>query len=218
MTNLFNLKVFYILMMNQRLALKQLKLLKSKSKAMRLAADGWKNDWQMLIAILLSARTRDETTILVCEKMFDKFPTPEKFSKLNISNIKRLINSVNFYENKSKYLQSTTKDILEKFHGKVPDNVEELITLAGVGRKTANVFLANKGKDYIGIDTHVNYISNYLGWVNSKNPIKIEKQLEELFPKSKWKEVNNTLVSFGKTYTSKTKKNLWLDWIKEKTL
>lgn len=201
--------------MNRKIALKQLKFLKSKGRDMRLAADGWQNDWQTLVAILLSARTRDEVTILVCEKIFEKFPTPEKFSKLNIANIKRLIYNINFFENKAKYLYEMTQRILNDFNCEIPSSIEDLITLPGVGRKTANVFLTKKGGLHIGVDTHVNYISNYLKWVDSKNPVKIEKELMELFPKSKWNEVNNTLVKFGKTYTSKKEKNMWLNWVKE---
>ena len=222
--------------MNRDIALKQLKFLKSKGREMRLAADGWRNDWHQegrpssehpkkrnkdntdsagdwrtLVAILLSARTRDEVTILVCEKMFEKYPTPQDFVRLQISDIRRLIRSINFYNNKSKYIYNMTKDLMKRFGGKVPNKVEDLITLPGVGRKTANVFLAQKGGANIGVDTHVNYISNYLGWVDSKKPEIVEKELEELFPKSKWKDVNNTLVGFGKTYTSKREKDALLD-------
>lgn len=203
-------------MILRRTALKQLKFLKSKSRQMRLAADGWDNDWQTLVAIILSARTRDEVTILVCEKMFKDFPTPQKFSKLKIKEIKNLIGSINFYQNKTKYIYEMTKVLIEKFRGKIPNKIDDLIILPGVGRKTANVFLAQKGGANIGVDTHVNYISNYLGWTNSKNPEIVERSLEKLFPKSKWKEVNNTLVSFGKTYTSRKEKNIWLDYVKEK--
>lgn len=201
--------------MERKVALKQLKFLKTKARKMRLAAEGWENDWQRLVSILLSARTRDEVTILVCEKMFEKFPTPKEFSKLKVLHIKRLIRPINFYENKSEYLYFMTKKIIEEFEGKVPKTVDELINLPGVGRKTANVFLAEDGGAHIGVDTHVNYISNYLDWVNNKNPEIIEKNLEKLFPKTKWSQVNKTLVGFGKTYTSQREKNEILDWIKE---
>lgn len=202
-------------MIERKIALKQLKFLDSKAKKMRLAADEWKNDWQVLVAILLSARTRDETVISVCEKMFNRYPTAKKFSELKLGEIKKLIGSVNFYNNKSKMLYSMSHDIIEKFKCKVPQSVDELITLAGVGRKTANVFLGHKGGAHIGVDTHVNYISNYLGWVDSKDPVKIEQNLEKLFPKSKWNRIGNTLIRFGKTYTSKREKNAILDDIKK---
>lgn len=204
-------------MIDRKIALKQLKLLDSKGREMRLAAEGWKNDWQILVAILLSARTRDETVILVCEKMFSEFPTPQKFSRLQISDIRRLIGSINFFNNKSKMLYDLTERLIQEYKGKVPESIDDLITLSGVGRKTANVFLGVKGGSHIGVDTHVTYISNYLGWVKTKDPVKIEKALEELFPKSKWNQISHILIRFGKTYISKTKRNMWLDWIIEKT-
>lgn len=202
-------------MITRSTALKQLKFLESKGEKMRLAAEGWKNDWQKLVAITLSARTRDEVTILVCEKMFEKFSTPFEFSKLNISNIKRLIYNVNFFENKSKYIYNMTKEIIRKYSGKVPHKFEKLVELPGVGRKTANVFLAENGEAKIGVDTHVSYISQYLGWVNTDKPELIEKQLKELFPKKIWAKINRILVRFGKTYTSRIQKNIWLDYVKK---
>lgn len=203
-------------MVSKEKALKQLNELKKDVKPMRLAAQKWKNDFQTLISIILSARTKDETTIPVCEKLFKKYPTPKKFSKLNRREIKKLIYSVNFNNNKSRMIFNCTKEILKRFGGKVPKKFEELITLPGVGRKTANVFLAEYGEENIGVDTHVNYISNYLGWTNSKNPKKIEEHLKELFPRKKWKEINETLVKFGKSHTSKREKNRLLDKIKKK--
>ena len=202
-------------MVTQKIALKQMEFLKTKSNKMRLAAEGWANDWQRLVSIVLSARTRDEVTIVVCEKMFEKFGTPEKFSKLNVENIKRLIGPINFFENKAKYLHDLTKMLLEDFEGKVPREIEKMIELPGVGRKTANVFLAEEGGANIGVDTHVNYISNYLNWTKSNNPEVIERDLQKLLPKEKWGEVNNTLVHFGKTYTSRKEKDKLLEEAKK---
>lgn len=202
-------------MVSKENALKQLKILKKKGRVMRLAADGWPTRWQTLIAIILSARTRDEVTIEVCKKMFKKYPNPNKFSKLKLSQVKKLIYSINFYNNKSKNILECSKIISSEYNGKVPENFEELIKLPGVGRKTANVFLAEYGKQKIGVDTHVNYISNYLDWVNSKNPEKIEEQLIELFPNKKHGSINWILVQFGKTYTSRREKNKILNEIKK---
>jgi len=201
-------------MVNSKTAIKQLKILKEKGRKMRLAAEDWENEFQTLIAIILSARTRDETTIKVCEKMFEKFPTAEDFSKLNIENIKRLIYNINFYENKSKYLYDMTNKLIEKYGGKVPHDFDKIVELPGVGRKTANVFLTEiRADDAIGVDTHVNYCSRYLGWTNAKEnqSHKIEEDLKMLFPKKYWNSVNSTLVRFGKTYTSRMEKNKLLD-------
>jgi endonuclease III len=200
---------------SQKVALKQLKVLREKGRRMRLAADGWKTKWQTLIAIILSARTRDETTIKVCKKMFSKYPTPEKFSKLGLEEVKKLIYSVNFYNNKAKNILECSKKIISEYNGKVPESFEELLKLPGVGRKTANVFLAEYGGLNIGIDTHVNYISNYLGWASSKNPSKVERELIELFPNKDHGQINWTLVQFGKSYTSRREKDKILDEIKK---
>ncbi|MCA9488041.1 MAG: endonuclease III [Nanoarchaeota archaeon] len=201
-------------MVSREIALKQLRELKKRGRKMRLAADGWKNNWQTLIAIILSARTRDETTIKVCEKMFTKSPTPQKFSKLDEKQVKELIYSVNFANNKSKNILKCTKQILEEHKGKTPEKFEELVELAGVGRKTANVYLAELGKQEIGVDTHVTYISNYLDWAHSRKQEEIEKSLKKLFPKKRHKDLNWILVQFGKTHTSKRHKDEVLDEIK----
>ena len=201
--------------MNQKQALKQLKELNKKSKEMRLAAENWSNDWQILTAIILSARTRDEVTIKVCEKMYKEVSSSKEFSKLKIQKVKKLIGSINFFNNKSKMILNCAKEIETIHKGIVPRDFEKFVMLSGVGRKTANVFLAEFGGSNIGVDTHVSYISQYLGWANSDKQEVIENQLKELFPKSKWKELNSILVRFGKTYTSKREKNFILDEIKK---
>lgn len=198
-------------MTTRKIAMKQLKFLNNHSKDMRLAADGWENDWQVLISILLSARTLDETVIRVCTPMFKKYPTAEKFAKLSLNNVKKLIGSINFYNNKSKMILSTSKKITEEFDGVVPHDLNKLITLSGVGRKTANVFLGVNGGANIGVDTHVTYMSNYLGWTKSIKPELIEKDLEKLFPKNKWNTIGHTLIRFGKSHLSKKIKNMILD-------
>jgi len=198
--------------MDSKIAIKQLNLLKKLGRKMRLAADGWPTKFQTLIAIILSARTRDETTIKVCKKLFKKYPTAEKLSKLSLEEIKKLIYSINFYNNKSRNILNCSKELakLKKF----PEKFEELVKLPGVGRKTANVFLAEYGKSEIGVDTHVTYISNYLGWANSRKQEIVEKQLKELFPKKLHKDLNWILVQFGKTHTSRKKKDEILEKIK----
>jgi len=201
-------------MFSREKALKQLEELKKDVINMRLAAEKWDNDFQTLISIILSARTKDETTIPVCQKMFKKYPTPEKFSKLSVGKIKELIYSVNFNNNKSKMLFNCTKELFERHGGKVPKKFEELITLPGVGRKTANVFLSEYGEDAIGVDTHLSYISQKLGWSKNKNPDKIESDLQLIFPKEYWSKLNPTAVRFGKTYTNKKEKDATLEKIK----
>ena len=200
--------------MNQKTALKQLKFLETKSSFMRLASQGWQNDFQTLIAILLSARTRDETTIKICQELFKNYPDTKKLSLAKLNEIEKIIRPVNFYKNKSKNILNLSKILVKDYNSKIPDKIEELILLPGIGRKTANVYLSQKGKNAIGVDTHVSYISQKLGWTKNKNSHKIEEDLENLFSKKDWSKVNTILVSFRKTYNSRKKQDEILEEIK----
>lgn len=195
--------------------LRQLDELRKKSKSMRLAAEAWKNDYEILVSTILSARTRDETTIPVSEELFKKYPSPEKLSQAKLSDVQEAIRPVNFYKNKSKNIINCAKELVKIYKGKVPHDFERLIILPGVGRKTANVFLSEVGYDEIGIDTHVAYISGKLGWTSHNAQEKIEKDLKNLFPKKYWGKVNSTLVRFGKSHTSRREKDILLEEIKE---
>ncbi len=194
--------------------LKQLAKIKKLKGNMRLAAEGWKSDYEILIATILSARSLDETTIKVGKILFKKYPNADKLSKAKIGNVQKVIKSVNFYRNKSKSIVNCAKMLNEKYNGKVPHNYDKLVELSGVGNKTANVFLSEHGHNKIAVDTHLYYISRYLGWSKSKKPQDVEKDLERLFPKRYWRELNPTLVKFGKKYTSRKEKNKLLDEIK----
>jgi endonuclease-3 len=105
--------------------------------------------------------------------------------------------------------------LVKDFNGKVPETIDELITLPGVGRKTANVFLSEIGENGIGVDTHVAYIAQALNWTHNKSPTKIELDLKKLFPKKYWNKINTTLVQFGKTHQSRKKKKELLEKIRE---
>lgn len=201
-------------MANRDIALKQLEKLGKGAKGMRLAAEEWKNDWQTLISIILSARTRDETTILVAEKLFSKFRDAKSLAHAKTGEIEKVIKPVNFYRTKAKNIIACSKSIVENFNGKVPHEEEGLLHLPGVGRKTANVFLSENGKDAIGVDTHVSYISQKLGWTKNKNPGKIESDLQELFPRKYWRRINPVLVRFGKSHTSRKEKDELLEKIR----
>ena len=191
--------------MNSKKAILQFKSLKKlvKDKNMRLAAE-WDEDWKILIATILSAVTRDEVTIVVCEELFEKYPSMEKLSRARLSSVEKIIKHVNFYKNKSKNIIATTKILKD---GKIPKSVNELITLPGVGRKVANVYLVGAHNAHaIGVDTHVARISFKLDWTGSKNAHIVEKDLEKLFPKKYWCEINDVLVRFGKSYGLSRKK------------
>ena len=201
--------------MDSKKAIRQLNALRQNGSDMRLAAESWKNDYEILISTILSARTRDEVTIPVAEKLFKRFPAPAKLAKADIKEIQKSIRPINFYKNKSKSILNCAKEIIKHHDGKIPHDFEKLLTLPGVGRKTANVFLNEIGHDAIGVDTHLGYISNYLGWTQNKNPHKIENDLKILFPKKHWSQLNSVTVRFGKTYTSRRKKDALLKEIKE---
>ena len=196
--------------------MRELSLLDKNTKSMRLAAEGWKNDWQTLISIILSARTRDEKTIEVAEKLFDKYHNAKELSLANIEDVKEIIKPVNYYKNKSRNIIKCSEKIVNEYNDQVPRKEKELLSLSGVGRKTANVFLSEIGKDAIGVDTHVSYISQRLGWTKNSNSPKIEEDLKRLFPKKDWRKINPVLVRFGKTYTSKKHKDELIREIKNK--
>ena len=200
--------------MNQKIALKQLNFMKNNSSKMRLATEKWRSPFEILISTIMSARTRDEVIIPVSEKLFKKYNTPKKLGNAKLDSIKRIIRPVNFYQNKSKNIVNCSKEIIKNYDGKVPEKIEELIKLPGVGRKTANVFISEVGGNGIGIDTHVSQISQKLRWTKNKKPEKIEEDLKKLFSKKHWNKVNSTLVRFGKTYTSKKEKNILLEKVK----
>ena len=200
--------------MNQKTALKQLRLLGKNQKKMRLAAESWNSHFQILISTILSARTMDEVTIPIAEKLFRKYPNSKALSKAKFLDIKKIIKPVNFYKNKSKNIIECSKQIEFDFNGKIPREIDELIKLKGVGRKTANVFLSETGDKAIGVDTHLGYVSRKLGWSNHVNPHKIEIDLKNLFPKRYWSKVNPIAVRFGKTHTSRKEKDKLLEEIK----
>jgi len=204
--------------MDEKTALSQMKRMTSlskKSDEMRLAAESWGSDYEILISTIMSARTRDEVTIPTAEKLFQEYPSPESLAKAKIEDVEKAIKPVNFYRNKAKNIVNCAKALISEFDGKVPHDIDLLVTLPGVGRKTANVFLAEVGKDGIGVDTHVAYISKKLNWTDKKDPKKIEEDLKNIFSRKNWSKVNSTLVRFGKTHTSRKEKDSLLEEIKK---
>lgn len=188
-------------MSKRDLAVKQLNELKKRIIAKRLAAEGWNSEYKTLISTILSARTRDDKTIEIATILYRKYPNVKSLSKANLRDIEKIIRSVNFYRNKSKNIINCAKQIVNEYNGKIPHDFDKLTKLSGVGRKTANVFLAVYGHAKIGVDTHVLYISQKIGWTKNRKPELIERDLENLFPKSKWRSINWTLVGFGRSYS-----------------
>jgi endonuclease III len=204
--------------MNSKIAVKQLnkikKIVSENPESPRLAAEGWNEKWQTLVSIMLSAQTRDTTTIRVCNNLFKKYKTPASLAKASLRQIERDIGSINYYKTKAKRIKETAGMIAER--GKMGESVEELILFPGVGRKTANVYLVEvKKAAAIGVDTHLSYVSQYLNWSENKTPEKIEYDLMALFPKRYWNQLNWIVVSFGQIFRSRREKDELLNKISE---
>lgn len=152
-----------------------------------------------LISCLLSLRTKDEVTEQASRHLLIKYNTPEKLVQLSEQKIASLIYPVGFYKTKAKRIKEISRTLLDKYQGKVPDQFEELLTLKGVGKKTASIVMVygHKIYDFIPVDVHVHVIANRLGWVKSKNPDETMEKLMKIVPKRYWYDLNNLFVSFG---------------------
>ena len=175
----------------------------------RLAGEGWKHDWQTLIATIYSAQSRDELTIPVMTYTFAELDTLDKFANAKLTRIMHLTKKINFYKTKSKNSKETARLLLKDYWGEVPDSIDVLIKLPGVGRKTANLVLSEiHGKDGITVDTHVHRITNVLGLVKTKNPTETEFALMKIAPKKYWSRINRLFVLWGKDVRGRDKKKL----------
>lgn len=162
-------------------------------------ADYSKNDpFLILISCILSLRTQDKVTAQATRRLFHLAKTPEEMVELSTRDIEKVIYPVGFYRIKAKNIKRICKILIEKFGGRVPDDLDTLLSLPGVGRKTANLVLT-EGFNKLGIcvDTHVHRISNRLGLVRTKNPQETEFSLRKNLPKKYWKEFNYLLVTYG---------------------
>ncbi len=155
--------------------------------------------FQVLIGTLLSARTQDATTAAASQRLFDVARTPEAMAALSVKRIERLIYPVSFYRHKARHVKATCRILVDRFGGRVPGTMEELLTLPGVGRKTANLvlILAFKSGQNICVDTHVHRISNRLGWVTTKTPEETEQALYAATAREWWPTINLYLVTWG---------------------
>lgn len=158
-----------------------------------------KDPFQILIATLLSARTKDETTLAASTRLFKKAPTAPAVAALTVKQIEKLIYPVGFYRNKAGFVKATSKALVATFGGLVPSTLDELVTLPGVGRKTANLvlILAFGSETSICVDIHVHRISNRLGWVQTRDPEATEQALYRVIDARWWPLVNLYLVTWG---------------------
>jgi len=154
--------------------------------------------FRILIATILSARTKDENTTKAADKLFKVYGTPQKLAKAKVKDVEKMIKSVGFYHVKSRRIINAANIILSKYRGKVPANIEQLTDIPGVGRKTANCVLVYAFEEpAIPVDTHVHRISNRLGLVDTKTPEETEMELRKKVPKKYWLPINNTFVMYG---------------------
>jgi endonuclease III len=184
----------------------------------RLASEGWVRDWQILIATIMSAQSRDETTIPVAEELFKKYRDLKELSKARYDDVLSILKSLNYNKTKAKNVIGAAKYIIEKYTGIIPDDIEMLMAIPGVGRKTANLVLSEiHQKDSICVDTHVHRLSNVLGLVKTKNPAETEFELQKVAPKRYWSRINRIFVLWGKEVGGRDK-NKFIKKLDEKKI
>ncbi|MBI2340831.1 MAG: endonuclease III [Deltaproteobacteria bacterium] len=183
---------------------KVLKILKNEIKKWKVPAVGVIADqaldrpFETLISCVLSLRTKDAVTEVASRRLLGEAPTPQAMVRLTPSAIEKLIYPVGFYRTKAKSIIKTCRILIDRYNGKVPRTIEELLELPGVGRKTANLVVTVGYGDYgICVDTHVHRISNRFGYVKTKTPEETEFALRKKLPKKEWKTYNDILVTFG---------------------
>ncbi len=160
----------------------------------------YSNPFELLVATILSAQCTDVRVNDVAKVLFEKYRTVEDYANADIKEFEKIIYSTGFYKNKAKNIISAAKMVRDKFKGKIPDNMEELLLLPGVARKTANVVLGQAfGKSQgIVVDTHVKRVCYRLGLTNNKDPEKIEKDLMNIVPKEKWIKISYLIINLGR--------------------
>ena len=180
-----------------------MKILKSTYPDAKCSLD-FTTPFELLIAVILSAQCTDERVNKTTPSIFAVYSTPEDFANADIENLEKLIHPCGFYKNKAKNIKACSKILVDKYDSKIPNTIEQLISLPGVGRKTANVVLLNAFAiaEGIAIDTHAKRISNRIGLSSETAPEKIEKDLLKIFPKEYLKDINHLFVYHGRNFCS----------------
>ncbi|NTW26943.1 MAG: endonuclease III [Candidatus Moranbacteria bacterium] len=165
------------------------------------------NSWELLVAVILSAQCTDKKVNEVTAKLFQKYPILDDYVAANQLEFQQDVFQTGFYHNKAKNILASAKIVKEKYQGKVPCTMQQLLELPGVARKTANVVLGSACGVHVGIavDTHVRRLSNLLGLSPEKNPDKIERDLMQIFPKQEWPKLSYRLIEYGRKYCSAKK-------------
>ncbi len=167
------------------------------------------NPLELLIATILSAQATDEQINAITPKLFKKYKTPEDYANADLTALEQDIKSSGFYHNKAKNIKNCAKTLVEKFHSKVPKTMDELLELPGVGRKTANIVLANAFGvvEGVAVDTHVGRLAQRLGLSENDDPKKIEADLMKIVPKDKWMRITDLLIFHGRRVCTAKKPN-----------
>lgn len=160
----------------------------------------FKTPFQMIVSVMLSAQCTDERVNKTTPALFERCKTIQDFANIDLKDLEEIIHPCGFYKNKAKNIKLCAKQVLEKFNGVVPDNMDDLQSLAGVGRKSANVVMleAFNNPQGIAVDTHAKRISNLIGLSNESDPVKIEQDLIKIFPKEYLKDINHLFVWHGR--------------------
>ncbi|MEM3693325.1 MAG: endonuclease III [Candidatus Bathyarchaeia archaeon] len=185
---------------------KILRILKEEYKDAKVALR-FGNPLELLIATILSAQCTDERVNTVTKSLFQKYRKPEDYLNVSLEELERDIKPTGFYKNKARNIQRACKILVEKFGSQVPKKMEELLSLPGVGRKTANIVLSNAYgiHEGIAVDTHVRRLAYRLGFTKERSPEKVEKDLMALFPKEDWLKVTDVLIFHGRRICSAKK-------------
>lgn len=194
--------------MNQNKAIEIIKILKNFYPDATCSLD-FSTPFQMLVAVVLSAQCTDERVNKTTPELFAKYPTVYDFDKIDLHTLEEIIHPCGFYKNKAKNLKAAARYIIENYNGEVPQNMENLIKIPGVGRKSANVIMleAFNNPQGIAVDTHAKRISNKIGFSKESDPLKIEEDLIKLIPKEYFYDVNHLLVWHGRKTCSSRKPN-----------
>ncbi|HDI73333.1 MAG TPA: endonuclease III [Candidatus Altiarchaeales archaeon] len=186
-------------MNNKEKILEIIKLLKKEYPEVKIALE-FKNPLELLVATMLSAQCTDERVNIVTKDLFKKYKTAEDYANADLKELERDIKSTGFYKNKAKNIKNTCRILIEKYNSKVPRSMEEMLSLPGVARKTANIVLSNAYGivEGIAVDTHVRRLSFLLGLTKEKDPVKIERDLMEIVPKKHWIDFPLMLILHGR--------------------
>jgi endonuclease-3 len=159
----------------------------------------YKNAFQLLVATVLSAQCTDKRVNQTTPALFKRYPNPQKMAKADLRDIQNLVKSTGFFRAKAKNIKGLSNKIMEEFDGNVPSNLKDLITLPGVGRKTANVVLGHAfGIPGITVDTHFGRLSRRFGWSKQSNPVKVEREVGELIPQKEWTNLSQRMIWHGR--------------------